>query len=220
MQALLPSLPLFLRGILTTLYLAIASTALATALGIVFSGVQLFAWRPLKWLVEAYLYLVRGIPLLVLLFAMYYALPYLGLQVDAVAGGVVSDMVSMYGTCDDGAVMGTYELGAPPWEAPGRYAAMSPLTHVHEVSTPTLVLHGRDDLTCPLGQAQQWHTSLRVRGVPTELVVYPDASHVFPLLGTPSQRADYGLRVVGWLEQYVERDGRPRVDRAHWQRRA
>jgi polar amino acid transport system permease protein len=89
MQALLPSLPLFLRGVLTTLYLAIASTALATALGIVFSGVQLFAWRPLQWLVEAYLYLVRGIPLLVLLFAMYYALPYLGLQVDAVAGGVV-----------------------------------------------------------------------------------------------------------------------------------
>jgi dipeptidyl aminopeptidase/acylaminoacyl peptidase/CubicO group peptidase (beta-lactamase class C family) len=137
----------------------------------------------------------------------------------AAAGGVVSDMVSMYGTCAEGAVMGDYELGAAPWEEPERYAAMSPLTHVHEVTTPTLVLHGRDDLTCPLGQAQQWHTSLRARGVPTELVVYPDASHVFPLLGPPSQRADYGRRVVGWLEQYVERDGRPRIDRAHWQRR-
>jgi dipeptidyl aminopeptidase/acylaminoacyl peptidase/CubicO group peptidase (beta-lactamase class C family) len=137
----------------------------------------------------------------------------------AVAGGVVSDLVSMYGTCDDGAVMGDYELGAAPWEEPERYAAMSPLTHVRDVTTPTLVLHGRDDLTCPLGQAQQWHTSLRARGVPTELVIYPDASHVFPLLGTPSQRADYGRRVIGWLEQYVERDGRPRVDRAHWQRR-
>jgi polar amino acid transport system permease protein len=89
MQALLPSLPLFFRGILTTLYLAAASTALATVLGIVFSGVQLFAWRPLRWLVEVYLYLVRGIPLLVLLFAMYYALPYTGLQVDAVVGGII-----------------------------------------------------------------------------------------------------------------------------------
>ena len=32
---------------------------------------------------------------------------------------------------------------------------------VDEVTTPTLVLHGKDDLTCPVGQAQQWHTSLR-----------------------------------------------------------
>ena len=136
-----------------------------------------------------------------------------------VAGGVVSDMVSMYGTCDDGVCMSAYELGGPPWEDVERYAAMSPLTNVHRVTTPTLVLHGEDDLTCPVGQAQQWHTSLRERGIPTELVIYPDASHVFPLLGPPSQRSDYNDRVVGWVEQYVERGGRPRVDRAHWQRR-
>ncbi len=136
-----------------------------------------------------------------------------------VAGGVVSDMVSMYGTCDDGTCMSAYELGGPPWERVERYAAMSPLTNVHRVTTPTLVLHGKDDLTCPVGQAQQWHTSLRERGVPTELVIYPDASHAFALLGPPSQRSDYNHRVVDWVEQYVERDGRPRVDRAHWQRR-
>lgn len=137
----------------------------------------------------------------------------------AVAGGVVSDLVSMYGHSDDGPLMGRYELGGTPWDAFEQYAAMSPLTHVDRVSTPTLVLHGQDDLTCPVGQAQQWHTSLRERGVPTELVLYPDASHVFILLGPPSQRMDYNRRVVSWVEQYVERDGRPRLDTAHWQRR-
>ncbi|GAB2458598.1 serine hydrolase [Nocardioides hungaricus] len=137
----------------------------------------------------------------------------------AVAGGVVSDLVSMYGHSDDGALLGRYELGGTPWAEVERYAAMSPLTRVDKVTTPTLVLHGRDDLTCPVGQAQQWHTSLRERGVPTELVLYPDASHVFVLLGRPSQRMDYSRRVVAWLEQYVERGGRPRVDAAHWQRR-
>ena len=79
-----------------------------------------------------------------------------------------------------------------------------------EVTTPTLVLHGEDDLPCPVGQAQQWHTSLRERGVPTELVLYPDASHVFILLGPPSQRIDYNRRVVDWVEQYAVRGGRPR----------
>ncbi|WKN48991.1 serine hydrolase [Nocardioides sp. Arc9.136] len=136
-----------------------------------------------------------------------------------VAGGVVSDMVSMYGTCDDGTCMSSYELGGTPWEQPEAYAAMSPITHVDRVTTPTLVLHGLEDLTCPVGQAQQWHTSLRHRGVPTELVLYPGAAHAFILLGRPSQRLDYARRVVDWVEQHVLRDGRPRLDLGHWQRR-
>jgi len=89
MDALLPSLPLLAKGVVTTLYLSVASTALATLLGIVFATIQLFAWRPLKWIVEVYLYIVRGVPLLVLLFAMYYALPYAGVQVEPVVGGIV-----------------------------------------------------------------------------------------------------------------------------------
>jgi len=89
MDALLPSLPLLAKGVVTTLYLSVASTALATLLGIVFATIQLFAWRPLKWIVEAYLYIMRGVPLLVLLFAMYYALPYAGIQVEPVIGGIV-----------------------------------------------------------------------------------------------------------------------------------
>ncbi|MBC9732850.1 serine hydrolase [Nocardioides marmotae] len=136
-----------------------------------------------------------------------------------VAGGVVSDMVSMYGTCDDGTCMSSYELGGTPWEQPEAYAAMSPITHVDRVTTPTLVLHGLEDRTCPVGQAQQWHTSLRHRGVPTELVLYPGAAHAFILLGRPSHRLDYAHRVVEWVERHVLRGGRPRLDAAHWQRR-
>ena len=137
----------------------------------------------------------------------------------AVAGGVVSDLVSEYGSSDDWPLMAGYELDGTPWESAERYAAMSPLTRVHEVTTPTLVLHGEDDLTCPVGQAQQWHTSLRQLGVPTELVLYPGASHVFILLGRPSHRMDYNRRVLSWLDQYVDRAGRPRLDTDHWQRR-
>ena len=91
----------------------------------------------------------------------------------AVAGGVVSDVVSMAGTADLGHLLGTLELGAPPWEARDRYEAMSPLARVEHVSTPTLVYHGAADLRCPVGQAQQWYAALRGRGVPTRLVLYP-----------------------------------------------
>ena len=140
----------------------------------------------------------------------------------AVAGGVVSDLVSMAGSSDDGHFLSEYELDGPPWAAPDRYAAMSPLTRVDQVRTPTLILHGAADLRCPVGQAQQWHTALRERGVPTRLVLYPDATHLFILDGAPSHRLDFNRRIVDWVEQYAgggSRARRPRLDAAHWRRR-
>jgi len=137
----------------------------------------------------------------------------------AVAGGPVSDLVSMGGTSDDSHFLSVYELGGTPWQEPEKYAAMSPFTRVSHVRTPTLVIQGANDLTCPIGQAQQWHTALREQGVPTRLVVYPDASHVFILLGPPSQRVDFNHRVLDWLEQHVTHAGRAPLDAAHWQHR-
>ncbi|RYB90431.1 serine hydrolase [Nocardioides oleivorans] len=136
----------------------------------------------------------------------------------AVAGGTVSDLVSMYGTSDD-LCLSAYELGGTPWAEPELYAAMSPLTRVADVRTPTLVLHGAEDRTCPLSQAQQWHTSLVERGVETELVVYPDASHVFLLLGRPSHRLDLNRRILDWVTTHTTGSGRPALDARHWEHR-
>jgi len=137
----------------------------------------------------------------------------------AVGGGVVTDLVSMAGTSDLGHYLSEYETGGRPWQHPARYAAQSPLTRVDQVRTPTLLLHGEADLRCPVGQAQQWHTALRERGVPTQLVLYPGGSHLFPLEGLPSHRIDFNKRTVDWLERHVCGPGHPRLDAAHWQRR-
>ncbi|MGI6873666.1 serine hydrolase [Amycolatopsis sp. 3B14] len=136
----------------------------------------------------------------------------------AVAGGVVTDLTSMAGTSDEGHLLAAHELGALPWDAPEAYAAMSPLAKVDQVRTPTLVLHGGADLLCPVGQAQQWHTALRERGVPTRLVLYPGGAHAFILNGRPSHRLDYNRRVVDWVERHTP-GRRPPLDAAHWQRR-
>ncbi|WP_327000876.1 serine hydrolase [Dactylosporangium sp. NBC_01737] len=138
----------------------------------------------------------------------------------AVAGGVVSDLTSEAGTADAGHFLGTFEFGDRPDGED--YAAMSPITRVGQVRTPTLILHGAADVRCPVGQAQQWHTALRERDVPTRLVLYPDASHLFILQGRPSHRIDFNRRVVDWVEQYAAGRGGPRraaLDAAHWQRR-
>lgn len=140
----------------------------------------------------------------------------------AVTGGVVSDVTSMVGTSDDGHLIAEYEFGSLPSAEPAHYDSMSPLAQVEQVRTPTLILHGADDVRCPVGQAEQWHTALREQGVPTRLVLYPGASHVFILDGAPSHRLDFNRRIVEWVEQYAgDANGarRPRIDAAHWQRR-
>ena len=108
--------------------------------------------------------------------------------------------------------------------ARGAFAAMSPLSQVGDVTTPTLILHGRADLRCPVGQAQQWFTALREQGVPARLVLYPGASHLFILDGAPSHRIDYNNRVVDWVEQYASETKRPAIDpvflsTGHWEQR-
>ena len=131
----------------------------------------------------------------------------------AVAGGVVSDLVSMGGTSDDGALpRRATSSAARRGSEPERYAAMSPLTQ-RRPGAPRRRSSCTARTTCAARSArpQQWHTALRERGVPTRLVLYPDASHVFILLGPPSHRLDYNRRVVDWVEQYAVRGGRARA---------
>ncbi|MCW2765560.1 MAG: beta-lactamase [Nocardioides sp.] len=121
----------------------------------------------------------------------------------AVTGGVISDLVSMAGTSDSGHLLSAHEIGVEPWRNPDRVAALSPLTRVDRVTTPTLILQGAEDTRCPVGQAEQWHTALRERGVPSRLVLYPGGSHLFPIDGPPSHRLDFNRRIVDWLEEHA-----------------
>lgn len=121
----------------------------------------------------------------------------------AASGGCVSDLVSMAGTSHEGHFIAVHELGDTPHGDPGRYAKNSPLAHVANVRTPTLLLHGEEDHACPVGQAEQWFTALRELGVATRLVRYPGAGHLFMLDGRPSHRIDYHRRIVDWVQQWT-----------------
>jgi dipeptidyl aminopeptidase/acylaminoacyl peptidase len=142
----------------------------------------------------------------------------------AVAGGPVADLASIAGTSDVGHRLTRQETGALPYQEPERVAAQSPYPLVGQVRTPTLILQGAADDRCPAGQAEQWFAALRGRGVPTRLVLYPEASHLFLVEGRPSQRADYARRLVDWVTLHTGQPPRPArrippVDRDRWRRR-
>lgn len=120
----------------------------------------------------------------------------------AIAGGVVSNAVSL--ASSDVAHPELFkELGGAPWQNSEQLEPQSPIRFVHNVQTPTLILHGIADDRCPVNQAEEWFTALRARGVTTEMVLYPEASHLMILSGYPSHRADYQRRIVEWATRFA-----------------
>jgi len=54
---------------------------------------------------------------------------------------------------------------------------LSPTSYVDRVKAPLLVLQGANDPRVPVGEAVQIHDALAARGLPVELVIYPDEGH-------------------------------------------
>ena len=54
---------------------------------------------------------------------------------------------------------------------------LSPTTHVDKVKGPMLLIQGATDPRVPAGEALQLHRALEARGVPSELMIFPDEGH-------------------------------------------
>lgn len=84
------NLPYLLRGAQVTIILFLATLVLGTVVGVA-AGLVSAARNPAaRALVGAYVYVVRGIPLLVHLFIVYYFLPAVGVDVDPYVGAVLA----------------------------------------------------------------------------------------------------------------------------------
>jgi len=82
-------LPLLLRGAITTIELSVLGMAVAIVVGLVIVLARLYGPPPLPWLAQAYVELIRGTPLLIQLFLIYYGLPEIGIRLNAFLAGIV-----------------------------------------------------------------------------------------------------------------------------------
>jgi len=109
------------------------------------------------------------------------------------------DPVSFVGSSDIGWFFGLGYLGdAATPEGAATVAAQSPMAHVGEVRTPTLVIHSEQDWRCPVEQGQRWFVELKRRGVPTELLLFPGEGHELSRSGRPSHRVARFEHVLRW----------------------
>jgi polar amino acid transport system substrate-binding protein len=82
-------LPLLLRGAITTVELSVLAMGLAVVAGLVVVLIRLYAPAPLSWLAKAYVEVIRGTPLLIQLFLLYYGLPEIGVRLNAFCAAIL-----------------------------------------------------------------------------------------------------------------------------------
>lgn len=117
----------------------------------------------------------------------------------AVMGAGVSDLWSMVGTTDIPSFMVDYFQGET-WQVFDNYRSHSPINYVKNVKTPTLILHGEQDVRVPLSQGQEFYNALKRLGVTTKMVVYPRTPHG---PSEPKFMLDIMNRHLDWVEKYA-----------------
>jgi dipeptidyl aminopeptidase/acylaminoacyl peptidase len=81
------------------------------------------------------------------------------------------------------------------------YRSRSPLTHVQQCCTPTLIMHGQHDRRAPTDQGRMFHRALQLHGTATQLVIYKDEGH--GLTKRPNQ-LDALRRVKDWFDRHLK----------------
>ena len=126
-------------------------------------------------------------------------------------GAMVSDWTSEYGPGFNHDVRLWY-IGGTPWENPEGYREMSSLTHVANVTTPTLLLHGINDRTDTEQQSMMFFAALKDQAKTTRYIKFPRELHGFR---EPRHQRTRDIEEIKWIQQYVLG-----IDWTPWEREA
>lgn len=120
----------------------------------------------------------------------------------AVAESAVTNFTTLY-YLSDAPDLWIKDLGGRPDEIPDVYRSRSPLTYAHNCRTPTLLLHGEDDLRCPIAEAEQFYRALHDAGCVTELVGISGMEHMGDSTGPLVVRKAQNEALLDWFERYL-----------------
>jgi acylaminoacyl-peptidase len=121
----------------------------------------------------------------------------------AITDRCVSNLVSMSGNSDFPLVPDTYWPGNA-WSKPETLWDQSPMKYMGNAKTPTLIIHSEGDLRCNVEQSEQVFTALKLRGVPTRFVRYPQStSHGMSRSGPPDLRIHRLNQILDWYKMYL-----------------
>lgn len=90
MELAIESLPYLWQGLLITLAVSVLTVVLSLVIGVLLGTLVVYGPLPVRWLILGYSDVIRGIPVLVLIFSVYYGLPPLGINLGNFPSAVVA----------------------------------------------------------------------------------------------------------------------------------
>ena len=117
----------------------------------------------------------------------------------ASVGAMVSDWTSEYGPGFNHDVRLWY-IGGTPWDNPDEWRERSALTHVANVPTPTLILHGINDRTDTEPQSMMFFQALKDQGKITRYIRFPREPHGFR---EPRHQRTRDVEEIRWIQKHV-----------------
>jgi polar amino acid transport system permease protein len=85
--------PALLRGFGVTVLCWIVGSLGGIVLGFAIACLYQWTRRPVRWLLQAYIEVIRGTPFMIQLFILYYGGPHFGLVLDPVPAGILSFII-------------------------------------------------------------------------------------------------------------------------------
>ena len=84
------AVPLLAEGTVVTLYVSFFAGIIGTFAGIVFGLLSLSNIKPIEWVIRVYVDFVRGTPLLIQIFLVFFALPVVGITLNEIWAGIAA----------------------------------------------------------------------------------------------------------------------------------
>jgi dipeptidyl aminopeptidase/acylaminoacyl peptidase len=114
-----------------------------------------------------------------------------------------SNYISMYGTDDISFNTNVYAFGVDLFDDPELYWRLSPIRYVEKIDAPLLIIHSEQDYRCPIEQAEQLFTSLKLIGRTVEFVRFPNESHGLSRSGSPKHRLERLGKITDWFGRWL-----------------
>ena len=116
----------------------------------------------------------------------------------------VNNMIAEAGSSDIGVWFKGY-TGTHWFEDPETHRKLSPSTYAQNVTTPLLIVHSEDDLRCPVVNAEELFSILRILGREVEFVRFPHGEgHELSRSGTPRHRVQRFEILVDWFDRHLK----------------
>ncbi|WP_027108022.1 S9 family peptidase [Lacticigenium naphthae] len=119
----------------------------------------------------------------------------------AVTQRSISNWISFYGTSDIGPFFVPYQLGADLTDTDALWK-MSPLAYAQDATTPLLLIHGQEDLRCPLEQGEQFYIAMKRQKIETKMMTFPKSSHGLSRNGLPNLRMKRLEAIEQWFSEH------------------